>query len=79
MGLGRDRAVLRRDLGSSAAIKEMVRHFSRDVAQDEVLGPLFDDIARDDRSEKPLDQASTGKPAAHRAVTPTLAGTPVDV
>lgn len=51
MGRDRDRAVLLRDLDSSAEIEEMVRRFYRDVAQDEVLGPLFNDVARVDWSE----------------------------
>jgi hemoglobin len=40
-----------RDLDSPAEIEEMVRRFYADVAQDDVLGPMFNDIARVDWSE----------------------------
>jgi hemoglobin len=40
-----------RDLDSPAEIAEMVRRFYQDVAQDELLGPMFNDVARVDWSE----------------------------
>lgn len=40
-----------RDLDSPAEIAEMVRRFYADVAQDDLLGPLFNDVARVDWSE----------------------------
>ena len=40
-----------RDLDDPEEIAEMVRRFYADVAQDELLGPLFDDVARVDWSE----------------------------
>ena len=40
-----------RDLDSPEEIAEMVRRFYADVAQDELLGPLFNDVARVDWSE----------------------------
>jgi hemoglobin len=39
------------DLDSPEQIAELVRRFYADVAQDELLGPLFDDVARVDWSE----------------------------
>src|SRR4051794_11873869 len=39
------------DLDSAAQIAEMVRRFYRDVAQDDLLGPMFNDVARVDWSE----------------------------
>lgn len=39
------------DLDSPEEIAEMVRRFYADVAQDELLGPLFNDVARVDWSE----------------------------
>lgn len=39
-----------RDLDSPEEIAEMVRRFYADVAQDELLGPLFNDVARVDWS-----------------------------
>lgn len=39
------------DLDSPEEIAEMVRRFYADVAQDELLGPMFDDVARVDWSE----------------------------
>ena len=39
------------DLDSPEAIEEMVRRFYRDVAQDDLLGPLFNDVAEVDWSE----------------------------
>jgi len=36
------------DLDSPAAIAEMVRRFYQDVAQDDLLGPVFNDVARVD-------------------------------
>lgn len=39
------------DLDSPAAIAEMVRRFYADVAQDAILGPMFNDVARVDWSE----------------------------
>ena len=40
-----------RDLDSPEEIAEMVRRFYADVAQDDILGPLFNDVARVDWSE----------------------------
>ncbi|MCD9622264.1 group III truncated hemoglobin [Rhabdothermincola salaria] len=39
------------DLDSPEQIAELVRRFYADVAQDELLGPLFNDVARVDWSE----------------------------
>jgi hemoglobin len=40
-----------RDLDSPEEIAEMVRRFYADVAQDDLLGPMFNDVARVDWSE----------------------------
>jgi hemoglobin len=40
-----------RDLDTPEEIAEMVRRFYADVAQDDVLGPIFNDVARVDWSE----------------------------
>jgi hemoglobin len=40
-----------RDLDSLEEIAEMVRRFYADVAQDDLLGPMFNDVARVDWSE----------------------------
>lgn len=40
-----------RDLDSPEEIAEMVRRFYADVAQDELLGPMFNDVAKVDWSE----------------------------
>jgi hemoglobin len=40
-----------RDLDSPDEIAEMVRRFYRDVAQDDLLGPVFNDVARVDWGE----------------------------
>lgn len=40
-----------RDLDSPDEIAEMVRRFYADVAQDDVLGPMFNDVAQVDWSE----------------------------
>ena len=40
-----------RDLDTPEEIKEMVRRFYADVAQDDVLGPMFNDVAKVDWSE----------------------------
>ncbi len=40
-----------RDLDTVAEITEMVRRFYADVAQDDVLGPMFNEVARVDWSE----------------------------
>lgn len=40
-----------RDLDSTAEIAEMVRRFYADVAMDDLLGPMFNDVARVDWSE----------------------------
>jgi len=37
-----------RDLDSPAEIAEMVRRFYQDVAQDDLLGPMFNDVAQVD-------------------------------
>jgi hemoglobin len=39
------------DLDDPGEVAEMVRRFYADVAQDELLGPLFNDVARVDWSE----------------------------
>lgn len=39
------------DLDSPAEIAEMVRRFYADVAQDDILGPLFNDVAQVDWAE----------------------------
>ena len=39
------------DLDSAEEIAEMVRRFYQDVAQDDLLGPLFNDIAQVDWNE----------------------------
>jgi hemoglobin len=39
------------DLDTPESIAEMVRRFYADVAQDELLGPMFNDVARVDWSE----------------------------
>lgn len=39
------------DLDSAVEIAEMVRRFYADVAQDDVLGPMFNEVARVDWSE----------------------------
>jgi hemoglobin len=40
-----------RDLDTHAEIAEMVRRFYADVAQDDLLGPMFNDVAQVDWSE----------------------------
>jgi hemoglobin len=40
-----------RDLDDEVEITEMVRRFYSDVAQDDVLGPMFNEVARVDWSE----------------------------
>lgn len=40
-----------RDLDTPEEITEMVRRFYADVAQDDLLGPMFNDVARVDWSE----------------------------
>jgi hemoglobin len=40
-----------RDLDSPEEIAELVRRFYQDVAQDDLLGPMFNDVARVDWSE----------------------------
>jgi hemoglobin len=40
-----------RDLDSRDQIAEMVRRFYADVAQDDLLGPMFEDVARVDWAE----------------------------
>ncbi len=44
-------ATPRGDLDSPEEIAEMVRRFYQDVAQDDLLGPLFNDVARVDWTE----------------------------
>jgi len=39
-----------RDLDDPAEVEELVRRFYRDVAQDDLLGPMFVDVARVDWS-----------------------------
>jgi hemoglobin len=45
------RAAPSRDLDGPEEIAEMVRRFYADVAQDDLLGPMFNDVARVDWSE----------------------------
>lgn len=45
------RPVPTRDLDSPEEIAEMVRRFYADVAQDDLLGPMFNDVAQVDWSE----------------------------
>jgi hemoglobin len=40
-----------RDLHDAVDVGELVRRFYRDVAQDDLLGPLFNDVARVDWAE----------------------------
>src|SRR5690606_13538254 len=40
-----------RDLDTPGEIAEMVRRFYADVAQDDILGPMFNEVARVDWSE----------------------------
>lgn len=47
----RSRGKPERDLDSPEEIAEMVRRFYADVAQDELLGPMFNDVAGVDWSE----------------------------
>ena len=51
MSAGPRRPPPTRDLDSPAEIAEMVRRFYQDVAQDDLLGPMFNDVARVDWSE----------------------------
>jgi hemoglobin len=51
MSRGVDRPPPTRDLDTVEEIAEMVRRFYADVAQDDVIGPLFNDVARVDWSE----------------------------
>jgi hemoglobin len=44
-------AALRRDLDDREAVAEMVVRFYRDVAMDDLLGPLFNDVAQVDWTE----------------------------
>lgn len=39
------------DLDTASEIAEMVRRFYADIAQDDLLGPMFNDVARVDWSE----------------------------
>lgn len=51
MGRDAERSVPSRDLDSPAEVAEMVRRFYQDIAQDDLLGPLFNDVAQVDWSE----------------------------
>ena len=51
MSAGPTRPTPTRDLDSPDEIAEMVRRFYQDVAQDDLLGPLFNDVARVDWNE----------------------------
>lgn len=51
MSAGPHRPPPSRDLDSPAEIAEMVRRFYQDVAQDDLLGPVFDDVAQVDWGE----------------------------
>lgn len=46
-----DRPPPSRDLDDTGEIAEMVRRFYADVAQDDLLGPMFNDVARVEWSE----------------------------
>lgn len=48
MSGGPDRPAPSGDLDSPEQIAEMVRRFYQDVAQDELLGPMFNDVAQVD-------------------------------
>jgi hemoglobin len=51
--VARDRALIEpsSDLDSPVEVAEMVRRFYQDVAQDDLLGPLFNDVAQVDWSD----------------------------
>lgn len=51
MSQGPRRQTPTRDLDSPRQVAEMVRRFYQDVAQDDLLGPMFNDVARVDWSE----------------------------
>lgn len=51
MSGGPARPVPTRDLDDVAQVAEMVRRFYQDVAQDDLLGPLFNDVAAVDWNE----------------------------
>ncbi len=51
MGAGPDQQVIRGDLDTPVEVAEMVRRFYQGVAQDELLGPVFNDVAQVDWSE----------------------------
>ena len=51
MSAGATRLAPTRDLDSPAEIAEMVRRFYQDVAQDDLLGPVFDEVAQVDWNE----------------------------
>lgn len=51
MSAGPARPAPTRDLDDPAEIAEMVRRFYQDVAQDELLGPVFNDVAAVDWAE----------------------------
>jgi hemoglobin len=51
MSSGPPRLAPTRDLDAPEEIAEMVRRFYQDVAQDDLLGPVFEDIASVDWSE----------------------------
>ena len=48
MSGGRVRPTPTRDLDTPEEIAEMVRRFYQDVAQDDLLGPIFNDVAQVD-------------------------------
>jgi len=51
MSAGPRRPPPTRDLDSPGEIAEMVRRFYQDVAQDDLLGPMFNDVAQVDWNE----------------------------
>ncbi len=51
MGGRATQPALRGDLDDPSEIAEMVRRFYADVAQDDLLGPMFEEVARVDWSE----------------------------
>ena len=51
MGAGGHGSIPTADLDTEAEIAEMVRRFYQSVAQDDLLGPVFNDVAQVDWSE----------------------------
>lgn len=51
MSSGPQRPAPSRDLDTPVEVAELVRRFYQDVAQDDLLGPIFEDVAQVDWSE----------------------------